>query len=320
MAEPAPFRRARDAGQIKATGVTNSILVAAIGFGLVSASTIALAAIGFTLQTGISNIFNFAYGDILIAGAYGGYVANHAGAGIVLCIVTGAVVGAVLSVAANRFIFSRFLDRGVSRFGMLIVCLWTGVVLQNILLAVFGDHFFTYNFNEGGPLSALRGSGLLLNATQVIVIGLTVALILALYAFLEFTQLGQAMRATSSNSTLARISGINTKRVIDLTWILSGAMCGLAGVVFAITVGAFQSTSGEGFLVIVFAAAMLGGLGKPFGAAVGALIVGVAMEVLAVYIQSDLKEVAAFGILVVLLVFRPQGLFGRATSSREAAT
>jgi branched-subunit amino acid ABC-type transport system permease component len=223
-------------------------------------------------------------------------------------------------VLANRLIFARFLERGVSRFGMLIVCLWTGVVLQNILLAVFGDHFFSYNFNEGGPLSAFRGSGLLLTGTQVIVVGGTLVLIVFLYAFLEYTQLGQAMRATSSNSTLARISGINTRRVIDATWALSGALCGLAGVVFAITVGAFQSTSGEGFLVIVFAAAMLGGLGKPFGAAVGALIVGVAMEVLAVYIQSDLKEVAAFAILVTLLVFRPQGIFGKATTAREAAT
>lgn len=299
--------------------MTNSILVAAIGFGVVSAATIALAAIGFTLQAGISNIFNFAYGDILIAASYGGYVANKAGAGIAVCIVVGAVVGSVLSVAANRFIFMRFLGRGVSRFGMLIVCLWCGVVLQNLLQASFGDHFFTYNFNESGPLKAFRSVGLLLNPTQLSVIGLALVLILLLYVFLERTQLGQAMRATSSNSSLARISGINTARVINITWAISGALCGIAGVVFAITVGAFQSTSGEGFLVIVFAATMLGGLGKPFGAALAALIVGVAQEVLAVYIQSDLKEIAAFAILVVILMFRPQGLFGRVSASKEAA-
>jgi branched-chain amino acid transport system permease protein/neutral amino acid transport system permease protein len=300
-------------------GVTNSILIAAIGFGLVSAATIALAAIGFTLQAGISNIFNFAYGDILIASSYGGYVINQAGASIPLCILAGAVVGCVLSVAANRLIFVRFLNRGVSRFGMLIVCLWCGVVLQNFLQALFGAHFFTYNFTESGPVKALRGSGLLLNPTQLSVMALALVLILLLYVFLERTQLGQAMRATSSNSSLARVSGINTKRVIDITWAISGALCGIAGVVFAITVGAFQSTSGETFLVIVFAAAMLGGLGKPFGAALGALVVGVAEEVLAVYIQSDLKEIAAFGILVIILIFRPQGVFGRASSAKEAA-
>ena len=300
--------------------MTNSILVAAIGFGVVSAATIALAAIGFTLQTGISNIFNFAYGDIMIGGSYAGYVVNQGGAGIAVSLLAGAAVGAVLSVLANRVIFMRFLGRGVSRFGMLIVCLWTGVVFQNILLAAFGDHFFSYNFTEGGPLKALRGSGLLLNETQVLVVVLTFLLIGLLYLFLEYSPLGQAMRATSSNSALARISGINTARIIDITWALSGALCGLAGVVFAITVGAFQSTSGEGFLVIVFAATMLGGLGKPLGAALGALIVGVSMEVLAVYIQSDIKEIAAFGVLVVLLVFRPQGLFGKGTSSQEAST
>jgi len=300
--------------------VTNSILVAALGFGVVSAAVVALAAIGFTLQAGISNIFNFAYGDILIASSYGGYVANQQGASIPLCILAGAFVGCVLSVAANRVIFARFLNRGVSRFGMLIVALWCGVVLQNFLQALFGAHFFTYNFSEGGPVKALRGTGLLLNATQLSVIALAVVLIVLLYLFLERSQLGQAMRATSSNSSLARVAGINTTRVIDITWAISGALCGIAGVIFAITVGAFESTSGETFLVIVFAAAMLGGLGKPLGAALGALVVGVSQEVLAVYIQSDLKEIAAFGILVIILIVRPQGLFGRVSSSTEAAS
>jgi branched-subunit amino acid ABC-type transport system permease component len=298
---------------------TSSILVPAIGFGLVSAATIALASIGFTLQAGVSNIFNFAYGDIMITGAYAGYAGNQAGLGLVWCAIIGALTGAVLSVVLNRLIFMRFIGRGVSRFGMLIVCLWTGVVMQNILLAAFGDHFFTYNFSAGPPLAALKSINVLLNGTQVAVVVLAIVLIVLLYLFLEYTQLGQAMRATSSNSSLARVSGINTARIIDLTWLLSGALCGLAGVVFGITVGAFQHTSGEAFLVVVFAATMLGGLGKPFGAAVGALIVGVSMEVLAVYIQSDLKEIAAFGLLVVLLIFRPQGLFGQGPTVRQAA-
>lgn len=300
--------------------MTNSVLVAAIGFGLVSAAVIALAAIGFTLQVGISGILNFAYGDIMIASSYAGYLARKAGAGIPLCIIAGAVVGSVLSVAGNRLIFKRFVRRGVSQFGMLIVCLWCGVVLQNVLQAAFGDHFFTYNFSEGGPVKALRGSGLLLNSTQLSIIGLALALIVLLYVFLERTQLGQAMRATSSNSSLARVSGINTSRVIDITWAISGALCGIAGVIFAITVGAFQSASGESFLVVMFAAAWLGGLGKPFGAALGALIVGMAQEVLAVYIQSDLKEIAALGILVIILIVRPEGLFGRVSSAQQVAT
>jgi branched-chain amino acid transport system permease protein/neutral amino acid transport system permease protein len=300
-------------------GGSGTVLVAAIGFGVVSAAVIALAAIGFTLQVGISNIWNFAYGDIMIACSYAGYAANHAGASIPLCVVVGAVVGSILSIATNRLIFMRFLARGVSSFGMLIVSLWCGVVLQNILLAVFGDHFFTYKLNVSRPNAALKDLGFLLNSTQLSIIGLAVVLIFLLYLFLEYTQLGQAMRATSSNSSLARVSGINTARVIDITWGISGALCGVAGVVFAITVGAFESTSGEGFLVIVFAAAMIGGLGKPLGAALGGLVLGVAMEVLAVYIQSDLKEIAALGILVALLIFRPQGLFRGVSSAKGAA-
>jgi branched-subunit amino acid ABC-type transport system permease component len=297
-----------------------SIVISAVGFGLVTAAVTALAAVGFTLQVGISNVFNFSYGAIMITGTYIGYAVNHAGGGLAVSCIAGAGAGALLSALANRLLFVRFIGRGINRFGMLIVCLQFAVIVQNLLQAIAGDTFFTYNLSAERPIGFLKSVDFLLDWTQVAIIILAAVVITALTLLLELTRLGRAMRATAGNSVLARACGIKTAQIIDITWLLSGGLCGLAGVIFGYSIGAFQSSSGTDFLTVVFAATMLGGLGRPLGAVLGALIIGVAMSVLAVYIQSDMTQIAALGILVIILLFRPRGLFGSAVSARELAT
>jgi neutral amino acid transport system permease protein len=107
--------------------------------------------------------------------------------------------------------------------------------------------------------------------------------------------------------------------VVDLAWLISGALCGLAGVVLVLNTSAFQSTTGNDFLVIIVAAAMLGGVGRATGAMVAALVLGVVTEVAAGYISPSFKEVIAFGVLVVVLLIRPQGIFGQAAGERDLA-
>jgi branched-chain amino acid transport system permease protein/neutral amino acid transport system permease protein len=121
------------------------------------------------------------------------------------------------------------------------------------------------------------------------------------------------MRATAANKTLARNCGIRTARVINLTWALTGALCGLAGVVFAIDSGSFTPTSTDIFLVLILAAVFLGGPGQAYGAMLGALVIGLATEVSAAFIPADYKYVIAFVILLVMLGVRPTGLLGTAT-------
>lgn len=119
------------------------------------------------------------------------------------------------------------------------------------------------------------------------------------------------MRATASNVDLARSCGINTGRIIDVTWLLSGALCGVASVALVMNTVSFQATTGSDFLVVIIAAAVLGGVGAPYGAMLGAVIIGVATEEAAAYFDPALKNVFAFAILVVVLLFKPQGLFSR---------
>jgi branched-chain amino acid transport system permease protein/neutral amino acid transport system permease protein len=142
-------------------------------------------------------------------------------------------------------------------------------------------------------------------------------MMLALHLLLTQTTLGRAMRATASNRILAQSCGINTNRVSDIAWFLSGTLCGAAGVALAITTVSFDFTLGAVFLIPMIAAAVLGGIGQPYGAMLGGLVVGVASEIAAGYTNPEYREVVAFAILIAMLLIRPRGLFGAAWATRR---
>jgi branched-subunit amino acid ABC-type transport system permease component len=296
--------------------LTATVLVPSIGFGLVTASILALAAVGFTLQFGVTNILNLAFGDVMTAAAGVGYLVNHAGGSIALSLLAGAVFGAAGSALLNRFLYVPFIRRGTKLFGMVVVTLSVGVIIQNAVLAISGPTFLTYKFSAGSQVHVL---GMVFTTSQVMIMGLAVAGVALVQLLLARTRLGKAMRATAANPGLAQMSGIATERVIDIAWVISGALCGLAGVVLVLNTSAFQSTTGSGFLVLIVAAAMLGGVGRATGAIVAALILGVVTEVSAGYITSSFKEVIAFGVLIAVLLVRPQGIFGHRDVERQVA-
>jgi len=133
------------------------------------------------------------------------------------------------------------------------------------------------------------------------------------HVLIRYTRLGKAMRATAANRNLARNCGIRTAHVVTITWLISGALCGLAGVVFALDSGTFGATSTDLFLVLILAAVFLGGPGEPYGAMLGALVIGLATEVSASIVVPDYKDVVAFLILIAMLALRPSGLLGAPT-------
>jgi len=295
------------------------LIVPAVGFGLATASYVALASVGFTLQAGVTNIFNFAYGDIMITAAFVAYVVNRAGGGLWEILIVGAATGAVVSVAFNRLLFRRFVRHGINPFGMLIVTLWAGIILQNILLALFGPQFFSLSVSSGRLFDFFGPRGILLTSVQIISIGLAVAAVLIVAIGLRYTRVGMAMRALATNPNLAQSSGVPARKILDYTWVVSGIFCGLGGVVLALATGAFEQTTGEEFLVIIFAATVLGGVGRPVGAALASLVLGIVIEVSALFIPPSLKELVAFAVLLAVLVIRPSGLFSLAKEGAEVA-
>ena len=156
-----------------------------------------------------------------------------------------------------------------------------------------------------------------LTASELTIVLLTAALMLGLHLLLTRTTLGRAMRATASNRILAQSCGIATDRISDIAWMLSGMLCGAAGVALAITTVSFDFSIGAVFLIPMIAAAVLGGIGQPYGAMVGGLVVGIASEVAAAFTNPAYREVVAFGILIVMLLVRPHGLFGAVWATRR---
>jgi branched-subunit amino acid ABC-type transport system permease component len=287
-------------------------LLLSIGFGLVTASILAIAAVGFTLQFGVSNMLNLAYGDIMTASAFAGYLVNKAGASLAICVLAAVAVGAVMSVLLHRYVYRPFVRRGTRLFGLVVVALSVAVIIQNALLAGFGATFFSYRLS---PDHTVNFADMSFTVRQLIIMGIAVAVMLAINTLLRRSRLGKAMRATSGNAALARACGINTSRVVDTAWLIAGALCGLAGVLLVLNTSSFQSTTGNDFLVLTIAAAMLGGVGQAYGAMIGAVALGVITEVAAAYTRSSFKEVIAFVVLVAIVLVRPQGLFGPAGST-----
>jgi branched-subunit amino acid ABC-type transport system permease component len=281
---------------------------AAFGFGLVSMSVIAIAAVGFTMQFGITNMINLAYGEVMISSAYVAYYLNRAGISIWVGMVAGALFGAVFSFLLNRVVYGPFQRKGTSLIGMVIVSLAVSLMIANLLLPIVGPFSVSYQ-NTGGSL--VRISNITLTTNQIAIIGLAVVLMLLIHGLLRYTRLGKAMRATAANPTLARNCGIPTQRVVDVVWLITGALCGLAGVVAALNSDSFAIANGAGFLIPIIAAAVLGGAGQPYGAMIGAVIIGMVTELSAAAWSPEYKEVVAFGILVVVMVLRPQGLLAR---------
>ena len=284
------------------------LYVAALGFGLVSVSVIAIAAVGFTMQFGITNMINLAYGEVMIVCAYATWYLNRAGLNIWVAMIAGAVVGAGLSFLLNRFLYAPFQRKGTNLIGMVIVSLAASLMIANVLLPIVGYYSASYVVDQG-PL--LRWNGLVLTTAQIAIIAVAVVLMLAIHGLLTYTRLGKAMRATAANPTLARNCGIPTQRVIDTVWLITGALCGVAGVVAGLDSQNFTVASGAGYLITIIAAAVLGGAGQPYGAMIGALIIGLVTELSAAAIAPEYKEVVAFGVLVLVMVLRPQGLLAK---------
>jgi branched-subunit amino acid ABC-type transport system permease component len=280
-------------------------LVAAVGFAIVTASILALAAVGFTLQFGISGIFNLAFGEVLTMSAYVAYAGNQVGLTSWEGFLVGAAFGAIVTLLIHRVVYRPYARRGRSPFQMIVVAIGVSLILQNVLLAGWGPNFFSlkpYGSRE------VRWGALALTEEQLTIVILAVTAMAALHLLLKYSRLGKAMRATSVNPMLARSSAIPADRIADLAWLISGALCGMAGVALALNVTTFTNTTGATFLLPIVAAAVLGGIGQPYGALLGAVTIGLVSEITATVFAPAYKDAVAFGVLILVLLIRPQGI------------
>jgi branched-chain amino acid transport system permease protein/neutral amino acid transport system permease protein len=235
---------------------------------------------------------------------------NENGLSVWLGLLLAVAACAVASVLLNSVVYTPFQRRGASPVTMVIVSLGMTLIIEFGLAALVGGVGVSYSMGNGPTFQA---GGLTLTGIQLVIMAIAVAAMAGVHVLLRYTRLGKAMRATAANRNLARNCGIRTGRVITATWALTGALCGLAGTVFGIDAGSFDATSTDLFLILILAAVFLGGPGQPYGAMLGAVIIGLATEVSAVFIPADYKYVIAFVALLVMLGVRPTGLLGERT-------
>ena len=293
-----------------------SLFEQGVGFGLIQASIIAIASVGFTMQFGIANLLNLAFTEVMSLAGFVAYATLSHSVNLWVSLVVAAAVGAVTSLVISKLLYDPFRRRGAKPFTLVIVSLALNLLMQNGILAVVGPSYFTYPVSLGQEnihVLHARFSG-----DELIIMGIAAGIMTALHVLLRFTQIGRAMRAMSANRDLARSSGIPAGRIESVVWAMSGSLAGIAGVVLFLNVSTFTPATASSFLVVVIAAAVLGGAGEVYGAMLAALIVGEAIGITSLWIPSY-STVSAFVLLVLVLLLRPEGVRGILNLSREAA-
>lgn len=281
--------------------------MSSFGFGLITAAVLAIATVGFTMQFAVTNVLNLAYGSVMINSAFVSYYLNVHGMNAWFTLVGAVFTGSVVSWALNRFIFTPFQRRNLAPITVVIVALGVDLIGTFGLQALVGGNYVSFRLSPGSEYHFL---GMILSGMQLIILAICAVVLGLVHWVLKYTRLGKAMRATSANPNLARNSGVKVQRVISTTWLISGALCGLAGAVLTMNTGVFEATSAQLYIVLLLAAMFLGGPGEPYGAMFGALTIGLSTEISAAYINPQYKEVIAFVVLLGMLTFRPYGIFG----------
>ena len=282
--------------------------------GLSLGSIYALIALGYTMVYGVLRLINFAHGDVYMLGAYVGYFVSRRLQGREPSLVSALVVMLVSMVACGLFgiLIERLAYRPVrreSRLTLLITAIGVSLFIENGAQLVFGpDPKF---FPSLAPRADFLVAGVRLTSEQVTVIVVSLLLMLLLHFFIRKTRTGKAMRAVSFSLDASRLMGISTDWIIAVTFALGSALAAAAGVLIGMQIPKIDPLMGIMYGLKAFVAAVLGGIGNVPGAVLGGLLIGTSEVMVVGYLSSTYRDAIAFGILILVLLLRPQGLLGR---------
>lgn len=277
-----------------------------LNFGLL----LGLAAIGLSLVFGTTSLPNFAHGEMVTMGALFTMYLALAGVPLLLAFPIAVALSALFGWGLDSGVWAPLRRRGVGIVQLMIVSIGLSLTFRYLTQALLGGGTEQLPGALGSPeINLFRTVSLSVN--DLISMGISLIVVIAFAMWLLNSKMGKATRAVSDNADLAAASGIDVDRVIKVVWVMAGGLAGLAGILWAYFRPGLKWDMGEKILLFIFAAGVLGGLGTAFGAFVGAMIVGVLIETSAQFIPSDLKYVGALVVMIVILLFRPQGILGR---------
>jgi len=294
-------------------------------YGIVFGSIISLGAIGLTLVYGIIRFANFAHGDLMTAGAY---VALFMVTGVLgwlgvpdtnfgmlsfgwrmlIAFPVGMIVVACLAVALDRILYRKLRGKKSHAVILAMSSLGAAFILRMLIFILWGADSLFYRPGILRPAIDFP-LGIKIRPDQILILFVVFALVVLLHLYMQKTKMGKAMRATADNMDLALVSGIDTERVIILTWGIGGALAAAGGILYAIDVQ-LHPYMGWNFLIPLFAATILGTIGNVYGALVGGLIIGIAQQVSTAFLLPTYKPAVAFVLMILILLVRPKGIFG----------
>jgi branched-subunit amino acid ABC-type transport system permease component len=289
--------------------------------GLVFGSIVLLASIGLSLLYGIGNFANFAHGELLTVGAYVTFF-GYATLGMPFLVAAAMSVAATaaLGVALDRVVFAR--HRRSSPIVLLIVTIGVALVLRSLVRIAWGNELRSFGLPLQRGLSLVDATvtvgnvavefALRVTRDEILIVGIAAVIATLVHLFLTRSKTGVAMRATADNRSLARITGVDADRVLTIAWALSGALAAVGGLFLGMQTGVIMPRMGFSILLVVFAAVILGGIGSPYGAMVGAYVIGIAQEMSIAIpgVTASYRTAVSFLILLAVLLVRPSGIFG----------
>ncbi len=279
--------------------------------GLIEGLIIALPALALTLVMGINRFPNASAGDTMTFGAYAALGLQQVGVAFFSVAVTGALLaGALLSWLSYRLVFEK-LSRS-PMVASLIASIGIGFVIRSVIGLVAGHDLHTFKL----PLvRAWNIHGIRVLPTDLVIAGVAVVLLVLVFCWLKLSPMGRQLRAIADNPDLAKLSGIRSRRLMGILWLLSGALCAGGGVLLGMKAVVMPELGWE-MLLPAFAAMILGGIGQPVGAVVGAVLMGIAQELSIPLVGPSYKIAVAFVVMLLVLLVRPGGLFGRVEKVR----
>ena len=304
---PTATRNFRFVGAEVQTATLGDQILQRLVAGLIFGALLALASVGLSLIFGTTGLSNFAHGEAVTLGGITAWVAGTLfGMPFPVVILMGLAVGALSGYLQNQFLWTPLRNRGTKIVQMMIVSIGLSIVIRYIYLFFIDGTTKSYT---GGLSSVIVVGPIRLTQGSLLTFFMAIGVLVLFALFLTRTRVGRATRAVSDNISLAEASGIDSGRIIQIVWILGSSLAALGGILLAL----YRQVSwamGFEILLLIFAAVTLGGLGSAYGALLGSFIVGILVELSALVLPPDLKYASALFLMIIVLIFRPQGVLG----------
>jgi branched-chain amino acid transport system permease protein len=273
-----------------------------------------LLAIGYTMVYGIIKLINFAHGEIFMCGAFfTWWFMTSLAVPFPIAALMGIMLSTVLGIGVERIAYRPL--RNAPRFAVIISVLGMSIFLQNMARIIWGAEFQTFEVDF--DLAPIIIGNVVIPIKKVFILATSFVLMFCLSLYVKKTYIGKAMRATAADPEAAEMMGINTNTVIVLTFAIGSAMGAVAGILFAINYNSIDPFMGFNAGLKAFTAAVLGGIGNIYGAMIGGILLGLFEGIGAGYISSMYRDAFAFGVLILVLIFRPEGLLGEIGKSKR---